>query len=167
MTDEDRIAFPALCYLLKLECERQHASAKAAESKLAAIETCGCSWDASSDVCEHHSPALVAALDRAEKAEAALAEAEIHHELATGRAVQAERELDEANARARTNAVLMAEKTGKLIKATVRADRIERETIERCFRIVDLAICTVGYGAGREQMIKARDDIGALLEPKP
>ena len=49
------------------------------------------------------------AIARAEKAEAALAEAQIHHELATGRAVQAE----------------------------ARANRIERETIERCARVAD------------------------------
>jgi hypothetical protein len=52
------------------EIDRLRERAEAAESKLAAIETCGCSWDAKADVCEHHSPALAAALERAEKAEA-------------------------------------------------------------------------------------------------
>ena len=51
------------------EIDRLRERAEAAESKLAAIETCGCSWDAKADVCEHHSPALAAALERAEKAE--------------------------------------------------------------------------------------------------
>ena len=51
------------------EIKRLRERAEAAESKLASIETCGCSWDAAGDVCEHHSPKLAAAIERAERAE--------------------------------------------------------------------------------------------------
>jgi hypothetical protein len=46
---------------------------------------------------------------------------------ANKRAEKTERERDEARAEAHTNAVLMAEETGKLIETIARADRIERE----------------------------------------
>ena len=61
----------------------------------------------------------------------------------TVRIVELKAERDEAVARAKTNAVLMAGETGKLIDATARADRIERETIKRCAKVADAraAIC--------------------------
>lgn len=59
---------------------------KALQAKLDALAphgSCGCSYDAPGQVCQHHSPQLVAALARAEKAEA-------ERDAAVANAVQAE-----------------------------------------------------------------------------
>ena len=61
---------------------------------------------------------------------------------------KAEREQDEAIARAKTSAVLAATETGKLMKVIAGADELERETIERCARVAEeWGIDSAGFGS--------------------
>jgi hypothetical protein len=64
------------------------------------------------------------------------------------RAEKAERERDEAIARAKTSAVLAATETGKLMKVIAGADELERETIERCAKMAEeWGIDSAGFGS--------------------
>ena len=85
---------------------------------------------------------------RAEKAEAVRDAIGRQLVVVTAAHEKAEREQDEAIARAKTSAVLAATETGKLMKVIAGADELERETIERCAKVAEeWGIDSAGFGS--------------------